>query len=92
MRLDDPSSDLAVSLALISSLKDVPVPDDAIAIGEVGLGGECRSVSGLDMRVKEAKKLGFGKIIIPQSAMQRMKGQTENLMPVRGIFDALKLF
>lgn len=92
IRLDDPSADLAVALALISSLKDIPVPEDAIAIGEVGLGGECRSVSGIDMRVREAKKLGFGQIIIPKSSMPRLKDQTEALMPVRGIFDTLKLF
>lgn len=92
IRLDDPSADLAVALALISSLKDIPVPEDAIAIGEVGLGGECRSVSGIDMRVREAKKLGFGQIIIPKSSIPRLKDQTEALMPVRGIFDTLKLF
>ncbi len=92
MRLDDPSTDLAVALALISSLKDSPVPDDAVAIGEVGLGGECRSVSAIDMRVREAKKLGFKQIIVPKSSMPRLKGQTEDLMPVRGIFDTLKLF
>ncbi len=92
IRLDDPSADLAVALALISSLKDTPVPDDAIAIGEVGLGGECRSVSGIDLRVREAKKLGFGQIIVPASSTSRLKDQTEALMPVRGIFDTLKLF
>jgi DNA repair protein RadA/Sms len=92
MRLDDPSADLAVALALISSLKDTPVPDDAIAIGEVGLGGECRSVSAIDVRVREAKKLGFGQIIVPQSSLPRLKGMTDSLMTVRGVFDALKLF
>ncbi len=92
IRLDDPSADLAVALALISSLKDIPVPDDAVAMGEVGLGGECRSVSAIDMRVREAKKLGFNQIIVPQSSISRLKGQTDNLMAVRGIFDTLKLF
>ncbi len=92
MRLDDPSADLAVALALISSLKDIPVPDDAVAMGEVGLGGECRSVSAIEMRVREAKKLGFKQIIVPQSSVPRLKGQTDNLMAVRGIFDTLKLF
>jgi DNA repair protein RadA/Sms len=92
IRLDDPSADLAVALALISSLKDTPVPDDAIAVGEVGLGGECRAVSGIDMRVREAKKLGFGKIIVPASSTARLKDYNDTLMPVRGIFDTLKLF
>jgi DNA repair protein RadA/Sms len=92
MRLDDPSTDLAVALALISSLKDIPVPDDAVAIGEIGLGGECRSVSAIDMRVREAHKLGFRQIIVPQSSVQKLKGQTDSIMAVRGIFDALKLF
>ena len=51
MRLDEPASDLAVAMALISSLTDRAVPDDLIAIGELGLSGECRAVSGLEYRV-----------------------------------------
>ncbi len=92
MRLDDPSADLAVALALISSLKDSPVPDDAVAMGEVGLGGECRAVSSIDMRVKEAKSLGFNQIIVPKTSLAKLKGFEDGLFPVRGVFDTLKIF
>ena len=65
LRLDEPATDLAVSLALVSSLKDIVVPEDVLAFGEVGLTGEIRSVSRADMRVSEAARLGFKKCILP---------------------------
>ena len=65
LRLDEPATDLAVSLALLSSLKDIVVPEDVLAFGEVGLTGEIRSVSRADMRVSEAARLGFKKCILP---------------------------
>jgi len=65
LRLDETAVDLAVAISLISSLKDIPVDDNAIAFGEVGLAGEIRSVSHAQQRVNEAVRLGFEKIIIP---------------------------
>lgn len=65
LRLDEPAVDLAVAMALVSSLKDVPVADDAIAFGEIGLAGEIRSVSHAQQRVNEAVRLGFRRIVIP---------------------------
>ncbi len=65
LRLDETAVDLAVAIALISSLKDIPVEDNAIAFGEIGLAGEIRSVSHAQQRVNEAVRLGFEKIIIP---------------------------
>ena len=67
LRLDEPAVDLAVAIALISSLKDVPINDNAIAFGEIGLAGEIRSVSHAQQRVNEAVRLGFEKIILPAS-------------------------
>lgn len=65
LRLDEPGADLAVALAVASSVKDRPLADDFIAMGEVGLAGELRAVSNVNIRIKEAKKLGFTKIMVP---------------------------
>ena len=73
LRLDEPAVDLAVSMALVSSLKDIVVPEDVLAFGEVGLTGEIRSVSRADMRVSEAARLGFRRCILPY---HNMKGLT----------------
>ncbi|MFN1834447.1 DNA repair protein RadA [Balneola sp. MJW-20] len=64
-RLSDPAGDLAVILALVSSLKDDAIAQGKVFIGEVGLGGELRSVPHLDQRVKESKKLGFKDVVVP---------------------------
>lgn len=65
LRMDETAVDLAVAISLISSLKDVPINDNAIAFGEIGLAGEIRSVSHAQQRLNEAVRLGFEKIIIP---------------------------
>lgn len=66
LRLDETAVDLAVAMALVSSLKDTVIPADAIAFGEIGLAGEIRSVSHTQQRINEAARLGFNKIIIPK--------------------------
>jgi len=66
LNVDEPAADLAVSLAIASSAKDRPLPYDLIAFGEVGLGGELRAVASARMRINEAIKLGFKKIILPE--------------------------
>lgn len=65
LRVDERAVDLAICMALVSSLKDMIIPDDAIAFGEIGLAGEIRSVSQAQQRVNEAVRLGFNKIIMP---------------------------
>ncbi len=65
LRIDEPASDLPVSLALVSSLKDMPIDQGIIAFGEIGLGGEIRAVNNCEQRIKEAARLGFTKCIIP---------------------------
>ncbi len=65
LRLDEPAADLGVALALVSSLKDVPIQEHVLAIGEIGLAGELRSVSHMEERLEEAFRLGFTKCIIP---------------------------
>ena len=92
MRLDEPSSDLAVAMALISSLTDRAVPDDLIAIGELGLSGECRAVSGLEYRVKEAARLGFRRTVVPCRNIEKRAIKAEiELLPIKSIFEILKL-
>ncbi len=96
LRLDEPAADMAIALALLSSMKDIPVPDDLIAFGEVGLAGECRSVSAPDIRINEAVRLGFTKIILPKKDLGRVDTSKLpsdiELIGVGGIFDALKIF
>lgn len=63
--LDEPAMDLPVALALISGLKDVIVSSDTVAFGEIGLTGEIRAVSNTDLRVAEAARMGFRRVIVP---------------------------
>lgn len=65
MRLTDPSSDLAVALAIASAFLDLPLPMNAVVIGEVGLAGDLRRVTGMDRRLAEAARLGFTFAVIP---------------------------
>jgi DNA repair protein RadA/Sms len=65
MRLVDPSSDLAVATAIASAAADVPMPADAVFIGEVGLAGDIRRVTGTDRRLAEAARLGFRTAMVP---------------------------
>jgi DNA repair protein RadA/Sms len=65
MRLAEPSVDLAVGLAIASALAEVSVPGDLVAIGEVGLAGEIRRVTGVQRRIAEAERMGFRRAIIP---------------------------
>ena len=93
LRLDEPSADLTVAMALVSSLKDMPVNEKVIAFGEIGLAGEIRAVSNCEQRVSEAYRLGFERCIIP---FHNYKGLSKELkinvdiVPVRTIRDAFK--
>lgn len=72
LRLDDTACDLAFCLAAVSSILDKPIGDHVAAIGEVGLGGEIRAVNQLEQRVKEAVRIGFTKLIVPQHSMNQL--------------------
>ena len=72
LRLDEPGADLPVILALASSYRDTPIADDLVAIGEVGLTGEIRSVSHLSQRLSEVSRLGFKKCIIPKGIVKNV--------------------
>ena len=72
LRLDEPGADLPVVLAVASSYRDRPIADDLVAIGEVGLTGEIRSVSHLNQRLGEVSRLGFRKCIIPRGGSEKL--------------------
>ena len=67
VRITEPAADLSVALALLSSWSDVPLPEDLVAVGEIGLGGEVRQVGHGAQRLSEAKRLGFTTALVPQS-------------------------
>ena len=73
LRLDEPGADLPVVLAVASSYRDTPIPDDLVAIGEVGLTGEIRSVSHMNQRLAEVARLGFRKCIIPKNGAEKLE-------------------
>ncbi len=70
VRLEEPAVDLGVILAVASSYRDVPTDTGTVLIGEVGLGGEVRTVSQMDPRIKEAAKLGFERAVVPKNNMK----------------------
>ena len=63
---------LAVCLSMVSSLLDCPVSDKLIAIGEVGLGGEVRSVPNLEQRLREAERIGFERAVVPKHSLSHL--------------------
>lgn len=98
LRADEPSSDLAACLAMISGYRDIIIEDKLIAMGEIGLAGECRAVGNIEQRVREAVRLGFTKIVIPiknyersKAKIDQLKGSTE-IIPVKSLFDCLRIF
>ena len=70
--LRDTACDLAVCLSMVSSLLDCPVSDKLIAIGEVGLGGEVRSVPNLEQRLREAERIGFKRAVVPKHSLAHL--------------------
>lgn len=73
LRLDEPGADLPVVLALASSYRDNTIADDLVAIGEVGLTGEIRSVSHMNQRLQEVARLGFKKCVIPRGGAEKLE-------------------
>ena len=85
LKLDEPASDLSVAMALISSLKDVPVKDDVLAFGEIGLAGEVRSVNACAQRVREAARLGFTRCVIPKHNLKNITSELTEQIEVVGV-------
>lgn len=92
MRLIEPACDAPCAMAMISTYKNTPVPDDLIVFGEIGLAGECRSVTNTNQRINEAARLGFKRIAVPfRSAKTVTTPKGVELIPIKGVFDLLKL-
>lgn len=93
MRLDEPAADLAVCMSLVSGLRDVPINENLIAFGEVGLSGEIRAVPRALSRIKEAASLGFTTVVVPKSCLKSISSAPKGIeiIPVRNLKEAVDL-
>lgn len=91
LRLDEPGADLPVVLAVASSYTDKIIPEDLVAIGEVGLTGEIRSVSQMNVRLAEVARLGFKQCIIPRKTAEKLEiPENMKVHYVRNIREAIE--
>lgn len=92
IRISEPAIDLGIILAVASSFKNISIPKDLVAIGEVGLTGEVRAVNLIEKRLKEAEKLGFKKCIIPENNKKLLKDNYKlDIIGVRNVTEALRM-
>ena len=93
LKINDPAADLSVISALASSEKDQLINDSVILIGEVGLGGEIRSVTKLEDRLKESIALGFTEVVAPKASIDRLKEKPKGikLQPVSHVVEAFRI-
>ena len=91
MRLNEPAIDLSIAIAIASSCMDFIMSTDTVAIGEIGLTGEIRSVTAIDKRITEAEKLGFKRIIVPAGNAKSVSSSTIDIIPVKNINQALNV-
>ncbi len=90
LELDEPAADLATVLAIASSHLDRPVGSDVVAIGEIGLTGEVRSVNSLEQRLKEVARLGFKRCVVPAHVRGELRApEGLKLLPVRNVREAI---
>lgn len=96
IRMNEPAADLGIVMAIASSYKNKPVPEDCIAFGEVGLSGEVRAVTMPEQRVAEAQKLGFKTCIVPEVSRKSLeyavKTSGMKIIGVRNINQAIEAF
>ncbi len=94
LKVEDPSIDLSVICALLSSFEDIPLPQKVCFAGEVGLNGEIRAVNRIEQRVAEAEKLGFEKIIVSKynkKGFDKQQGGIQ-IIPVGQVQEVYQLF
>ena len=91
VRIGEPAADLAVSLAVVSSLADRPIPEKVVVFGEIGLAGEVRPAPRGQDRLKEAAKLGFEKAIVPRANQPKAKLAGLEVLAVERIDQAVQL-
>lgn len=85
LTLKEPAMDLPVIAAIYSSIKNIPLPENACVIGEVGLTGETRSVQRIEQRVSEARRMGFERLIIPGSAKKKITEKNRDIKFIKDI-------
>lgn len=91
IKLDEPAVDLAIAVSIASSLRDQPTQPFDVVFGEVGLTGEVRGVSRVDQRVREAEKLGFRRVIVPEKSLKGWTPPTGiEIIGVNTVSEALK--
>ncbi len=83
IRIDEPALDLGVICALASSMLEKPIPPDTALCGEVGLAGEVRAVSNIELRIREAQRLGFSRLILPKTNFDRFGARAS--IDLRGV-------
>lgn len=92
LKVSEPALDLAIIMALVSSYKDRPIPQDTLVIGEVGLAGEVRSVRMAERRIAEAVRMGFRQCVLPWGNLAAAKGAGDiRLVGVRTAAEAIAL-
>ena len=92
IKINEPALDLGVIIAVASSFKNLPIDKNTVAIGEVGLTGEIRSVNNIEKRIKEAEKLGFKKCIIPENNKKLLKEKYKlDIIGVKNITEVMKI-
>lgn len=90
LKIDEPALDLGVIIAIASSFRNTEINPDLIAIGEVGLTGEVRSVQFIEKRLMEGKKMGFKKCLIPKSNLKGLEIQDLEIIGVSNLYEALE--
>jgi DNA repair protein RadA/Sms len=91
VKISEPGVDLAVLIAIASSLQEQPVPKKTIIFGEIGLGGEVRPVVRGQERIQEAKKLGFERFILPRKNLPKKSIEGVELLAVDDVNSALNM-
>ncbi len=89
LSVGEPAADLGIAIAVAASFRDRTVDPQTVLIGEVGLGGQVRSVSQMELRLKEAEKLGFKRAIVPKGCIYKSK--LLEIIPVSRVVDAIAI-
>ena len=91
VRVSEPGADLALALAIASSRLDLPLPPDVAACGEIGLGGEVRRIGRIDLRLREATRLGFRRLLLPEGSVAGARAPAgAELVPLREVAEAVR--
>jgi len=90
LKIEEPGADLSIALSIASSFYNSPVLPGLVAVGEIGLSGEIRSVAQLDRRIAEAARLGFKNCLLSRSAIKSLPPLKDiHLLPVSSLKEAL---